>query len=252
MTTESNYWDDDEREEGTIERVESDEAAKEFGRMGLAAKRATQRKGYYSVTSSNGWTCSVSTEYGIVPAVGDRFVTWGSIGRPIRGMAVNGAVLYYRTPDEQRVEDQKASEKHKADRVGEYEGKRAEWDARVAALPDALRARVEGFRAHGGDAWRWSYEPYEMACCEEAARLNARFKTGDEVQAFSKLEYTEQKAAHPNMDDGHSGNTMSMSIRLAWLLAEKPELLPQEHGAMCPLVGCEDYGCYAARSEAAA
>lgn len=232
--SEMNCWNDDEREEGTIEEVDK------------------YADGSFSVTSSDGWSCTVGAKYGVEPKVGDSFVTWGSIGRPIRGMALNGAILYYRSPDEQKVEDQKQSEKYKADKVAEYEGKRAEWDARAAALPEPLRARVEGFRAHGGDAWRWSYEPYEMACCEESARLYARFKTGDEVKAFSKLEYAEQKAAHPNMDDGHSGNTLGMSIRLAWLLAEKPELLPQEHGAMCPFVGCEDYGCYAARSKEAA
>jgi hypothetical protein len=226
------YWEDDDREEGTLERVE-------------------ECKGGWSVTSSSGWGCFVSAEYGVAPKVGDRFVTWGSIGRPIRGQAINGRILYYRTPDEQRVEDLKQSEKIKADRVAEYESKRSEYDAKVAALPAPLRERVEAFRAFKPE-WRWNYEPYELACCEEAARLAAHFKTVDALKAFSKLGYDEQKAEYPEMDSGHSGNTWGMSIRLAWLLIAKPDLLVQEHGAICALVGCEDCGCYAAREKSAA
>ena len=229
----SGYWDDTEREEGILERVDGPE------------------RGWYSVTSSHGWSCGVSAEYGVEPKVGDRFITWGSFGRPIRGQAINGRVLYYRTPDEQRAEDAKALDRMKSERIAEYKGKRADFDVRVAALPAPLRERVEGFRAHGGDAWRWSHEAYEMACCEEAARIAARFGTGDAIKAFAALGHDEQKAAHPDMDTGHSGNTWGMSLRLAWLLAEKPDLLAKEHGALCPLVGCEDCGCWAARSKAA-
>jgi hypothetical protein len=224
------YWDDEEREEGTIERVD-------------------ECKGGWSVKSSSGWSCHVSDEYGVTPKVGDRFTTWGSFGRPIRGQAINDRVLYYRTSAEQDAENDKARATMKADRVAEYEGKRATFDAKVAALPAPLRERVEAFRAFKPE-WRWDYEPYELACCEEAVRLAAKFKTGDALKAFSTLGYDEQKAAYPEMDSGHSGNTWSVSLRLAWLLCEKPDVLAREHGALCPLVGCEDYGCFASREAA--
>lgn len=225
------YWDDEQRDEGTLTRVEG------------------PHDGWYSVTSDNGWSCGVSAEYGVEPKVGDRFVTWGGIGFAIRGQAINGRVLYYRTPDEQRVEDDKQVARMKAEKIAEYEGKRSDFDARVAALPVPLRERVEAFRAFGGDNWRWEYEPYEMACCEEAARIAARFPHGDDIKAFSRLAYEQQKAAHPTMSNDHSGNTWGMSCRLAYLLVEKPELVAMEHAAICPLVGCTDAGCYAARSE---
>ncbi len=202
----------------------------------------------WSVTSSNGWSCGVSAEYGVIPKVGDDFVTWGSIGRPIRGQAIRGIVLYYRTPDEQKVEDAKTSEKIRAERVAEYEGKRSDFDRRVAALPDPLRERVEGFRAFKGEGWRHEFEPYEVFCCEEAVKIATHFNTADKIQKFAKMKYDAQKAAFPQMSDQHSGNTFGMSVRLAYHLAEHPELLAKEHGALCPLVGCESYGCFASRT----
>ncbi len=225
----ANPWADLEREEGTIERVEP------------------EHKGWFSVTSSNGWSCGVSAEYGVEPKVGDAFITWGSIGRPIRGQAINGRVLYYRTPDEQNVEDAKQAEAMRSERIASYESKRAEFDARVAALPNVFRERVESFRAFRGDAWRWEFEPYELMVCEQAAKLVERFQNVESLVHFSKLEYDDQKVAFPEMDTGHSGNSWGQVLRLARCAIERPELVPQMHGALCPLVGCESYGCYAVR-----
>lgn len=227
-------WDDEQREEGTLTEVRFN---------------AEDGKGYYYVTSSNGWSCGVSAEYGVEPKVGDEFVTWGAIGRPMRGQAINGQVLWYRTPAEQEVEDAKQRDEYHARKLTEYEAKRSEYDATVAKLPEPLRKRIEDFRAFGGDAWRWANEPYELNCCEEAAKIAAHFNTGAAVQKFSKLGYEAQKKAFPAMGEGHSGNSWGFSVRLAYLLCERPDLVPMEHGALCPLVGCEDYGCYAAREK---
>lgn len=232
MTEKHAAWNDPEREEGTIERVEG------------------PHNGWYQVTSSNGWSCGVSEEYGVVPKVSDPFVTWGSFGRPIRGQAIGYVVLYYRTPAEQDVENAKAAEKIRADKVAEYEGKRTEFETRVAALPDKLRERIEGFRSFKGEGWRHEFEPYELFCCEEAVKIHAAFPSVEQIQAFSKMEYAAQKAAFPALSTEHSGNTFSMSVRLAFHLTNNPDLLPKEHGALCALVGCEDYGCYASRSGA--
>lgn len=228
-------WDDTEREDGTIERVEGPD-----------------KNGWYSATSSNGWTCGVSAEYGVVPKVGDRFVTWGGIGFPIRGQTINGRVLYYRTPEEQNVENQKANEKRQAERVADYEGKRSDFDARVTALPAPFAQRIDAFRAYGGDAWRYEFEPYELMCCEQAVRLADRFMTADAIKAFAALDWKSQEAAFPEIDKGHSGNSWSASLGLARVFVEQPELVFKMHGALCPLVGCDAYGCYSIRHEVAA
>jgi hypothetical protein len=206
----------------------------------------------YSVTSDDGWSFWVSAEHGVAPMVGDAFVTWGSIGRSVRGVAVNGSVLYYRTHDEQRSHELRQADERKAEQVAEYEGKRADFDARVAALPVPLRERVDGFRARGGDAWRWEFESYELMVCEEAARLAAAFPKAAALRKFAKLrDYDAQKAAYPAMDNGHSGNSWGASVSLALMLHEHPESVPQQHGALCPLVGCGDYRCWATTQAAA-
>ena len=222
-------WDDDEREEGTLTKVER------------------YKDGNFAVTSSNGWSIGVGKEHGVEPKVGDHFVTWGSIGLPVRGMALNRRVLFYRTPAEQEVQHQKEVDAHKAQRITEYESKRADFDRRVAALPEPLRDRIERFRAFKGDGWRWEFEPYELFVCEEAAKIAAQFNTATAIQKFAKMEYEDQKRAFPQMGDQHSGNTFGMAVRIAYGLADKPEYVWQMHGALCPLVGCEDYGCYSTR-----
>lgn len=224
-------WRDMEREEGTLTNVRLHETSHE-------------------VTSSNGWSCGVSAEYGVIPKIGDTFVAWGSIGRPIRGQAINGRVLFYRTPAEQAAEDQRRSDEMRAQRIAEYESKRSDFDARVAELPAPLRQRVEGFRSRGGDAWRWQCEPYEMACCEEAAKLSARFDTAEDIKAFAKLGFDEQKRLYPQMGDGHSGNTWGFSIRLAWLMHHDTHAVPKEHAAFCALMGCKEGACWSTTAEA--
>lgn len=226
------YWDDDEREEGTLERVTGPDS-----------------HGWYSVICTTGWGISVDGKYGVVPKVGDRFTTWGRIGFPVRGMAVNDHVLYYRTPAEQVIENQKEIDAIKARKVAEYEGKRSEYEARVAALADVLRQRIEGFRAFRGEDWRYDHEPYELMCCEQAQKIAEHFNTGEAIRKFAKLGYEAQKAAFPAMEEGHSGNSWGFSLRLATMLCERPDLAPYEHGALCPLVGCKDYGCFASRGE---
>lgn len=226
-------WIDHEREEGTLTRVDG------------------PRDGWYSVTSSNGWGCGVSAEYGVEPKVGDAFVTWGTFGRPIRGQAINRHVLYYRTPAQQDVQQQIEADARKAEKIAEYESKRSDYDRRVAALPPLLRSRIEGFRARGGDEWRWDHEPYEMACCEEAGRLVQHFQTADAIAAFAKLDWKEQEAAFPQMDKGHSGNTWGFSVMLAKLVLTKPQHVVEMHAAICPLVGCADAHCWSTTQRAA-
>lgn len=204
-------------------------------------------QGWYDVGFGECMGIGIEARYGVEPRVGDEFAMWGGFGFPARGMALNGRVLFYRTPDEEREHQARENDKRQAERIAEYEGKRADYDRRVAALPAPLRERIEGFRAFKGETWRWEFEPYEMASCEEAARIAERFNTADAVRRFAKLPYEKQRAAHPTMDSGHSGNTWGHALRLAVLLCERPDLVPNEHAAICPIVGCKDAGCWSAR-----
>lgn len=59
-----------------------------------------------------------------------------------------------------------------------------------------------------------------------------------------ELDYEKQIQKVPDLDEGHSGNSFGVSCRLAYWFIKEPEYVYKEHGALCPLIGCKNYGCY--------
>ena len=166
----------------------------------------------------------------IAPAAGmtARFYP-GGIGRgTVRGLFLNGERVFYRTAAAQKAhEEQQQKLKDAASRAQWQEGL-ADYDRRVSALPKAFQERIAAFRAHNPD-WGWRFGGYELFCCEQAALILVGETPGD----------------------GHSGNTLGTARSLATCFLKSPDVVVKMHGAMCPLVGCEDYGCYAARVKGA-
>lgn len=186
-------------------------------------------------------------ESGVVPKVGDTMRQYGrGFGHAVRGLFINGQKVYYRTAEEDQAHFQRQQAKRDRESIAKWEKGRVEADARIAALPSVFRERIEAFQQK--DNWRWRYEGYELFTCEEAVKIAAHFKSRAEIAAWAELTYEEQQRVFP-LSDEHSGNTAGQARMLAALYLERPELILQMHGAMCPLVGCEDYGCYAAREK---
>lgn len=201
----------------------------------------------YDIKREDGWSCWLGKEHHVVPRVGQRLRAWGrGIGHPFRGLAFDDAVAFYKTEAEQQADFDAERRRWRGQQQEEYENERRTWDARVTALQPPLRLRMERFRAVGGDDWRWHAEPYEMASVEEASRLIARFESAEALRSFGKLDHEAQKAIHPNMGEGHSGNTWNHALRLAILCYERPDLVPRDHAVICALVGCEEARCWAA------
>ncbi len=179
-------------------------------------------------TDADGWSLGSNgvdlVSLGVQP--GDLVEQWGrGIGHTVRGCALGGRVLWYRTEaEEQARHEQWVADKDAADRQ-RFEDHRAELDAKYAALPDVFQRRLDRFRA-GNPDFRWQFEGYEMAACEAA------------------LIIAESGEKDPRLDAlGLSGNQFGFAKRLAhWFLTE-PENVVLEHGAMVPLVGCVAYGC---------
>jgi hypothetical protein len=181
------------------------------------------------------------------PEVGETMRCYGKgIGYTVRGIAINGRVYRYRTAAEAEQDHREMVARMAKRRTDDYEAKRAEFEARVAALPEPFRLRIQRFRDLGGDKWRHGFEPYELFACEQAAAFADALKTVDDLDAFRALNFEEQLLRVPAMSDSHSGNTFGAACLLARGMIEAPELLPKIHGAMCGLVGCEYYGCFAA------
>jgi hypothetical protein len=183
------------------------------------------------------------------PKVGDTVRLFGrGMGYEIRGIAlvVNGkvaCVYSYQTEDEQK----RAHERWKADRAAkqrvDWEAKKAEHQKTIASWPAPFQERLSFFMKK--DGWGPEFGPYEIFVCGEAVKIAEACKTTAGVSAFSKASSKDQAALVPTLSPEHSGNTFSMAVTLAALFLEKPELLPKMHGAICRLVGCETYGCYA-------
>lgn len=204
----------------------------------------------------DGWTIShggmcfwVAREHGVEPHVGDaaRFYGRGFV----RGLTLNGRVVFYRTAEQQE-------EKHRADVAADKQKRRDEFeqtgraklDADYVSLPAEFKRRLDGLRRRNPN-FRWEFEGYEMMVCRDAALIAQTLKTVDAVREYGAAGYDEQRRLVPDLSDDHSGNSHGAAVRLAWLWLSKPELVEQEHGALCPLVGCRDYGCAALESGAA-
>lgn len=205
-----------------------------------------------SFTMDNGWSFFCDKKYGVALAPGQRVRLWGrGVGYPVRGLAIDGKIVYYRTKEQDEADHREQVARRQQQKRDDFETKRNEYDTRIAALPGPFRARIERFQATGPD-WRWEFEPYELFCCEEAALLvtHARDARGvaspaEWVRAFAKASTDAQRKLAPTMKLGeHSGNTFGCTVQLACAYLEDETLVPQLHGALAPLVGCEEYGCH--------
>jgi len=211
------------------------------------AEVRTEPKGF-DVKRDDGWNLFVPSDLcQVEPKPGETMRCYGrGIGYTVRGIAINGRVYRYRTPAEAEQDHRDMVAKHDRERRNNYEAKRAELDMQVAALPEPFRLRIERFRDLGGNEWRYQHEPYELFCCEQAIAFAEACPTTEALKEFAGLPHDEQRSRVPKMSDGHSGNTFVASVQLAGCLLENTELVPKIHGALCPLVGCEEYGCFAA------
>ena len=186
------------------------------------------------------------------PQAGDTITLWGrGIGYVVRGVAIDDIVYRYESADEYEVRAKREQGERDAKKRADYEQSKPANDARIDKLPRAFQKRIEGFRERRAD-FGWQHEAYELFTCEQAAAFAEAFPDDDALTAFHQMSYEQQRAACPAMDDGHSGNTFGAAVHLARLYLTRPDLVPKAHGAVCPLVGCDDYGCYASTEEAKA
>lgn len=243
---------------------------------------------HWALTRDDGWGMTIPKVEGVIPRVGSVARYYGSgVGQPVRGVAIDGVVVYYRSPEEERRHQAAQSKRWEEQKQRDFETARAGLDAQYTALPEVFRRRLDHFRASRAD-WRWQFEPYEMSCCVDAVqiaeacrdvafavqlkqhRIVARIKgattrdwhANNPVHVLAAFEainsdlngydHKLQRAVLPTLFDGHSGNSFGMALRLAYHYLTNPENVFLEHGALTPLVGCDDYGCRHPRKKGAA
>jgi len=188
-----------------------------------------------------------------VPEAGQTVRFWGkhagSLGGSRRGLAIDGLVLQYRTEEEEKAHLRTERLKHEATRQREYEKNAGLLEEKLEALPVPYRARVAYYLNHNPDFY-WEFLAYELSVCQDAARLAETAtakRIGPEsatgwIERFYNLDYEKQMQIAPWMSDGHSGNSFGFVVRLAHVDVSGG-MVELEHGALCPLVGCKEYGC---------
>jgi hypothetical protein len=204
----------------------------------------------WTITTDDGWSFH-SPGKEIAPHVGDsaRFYG-GGIGSIVRGLDIirqgTDEVLevFYRTPAQQRAKFEEEQAERDREKEQELIAEQPARDQRRAALPLEFQDRLNIFE-NNNPLFRRDFEPYELMVCEQAVAMAARFPTPGRLKAFHKADWEKQKEMFPELDGGHSGNSFGASVNLAGLFLTNPDLVAKQHGAMCPLVGCKDYGCYA-------
>jgi hypothetical protein len=204
--------------------------------------------GRYGVLREDGWSLLVGPS-DIRPEAGDTMRCYGlGVGHVVRGIVIEGkGTVRYQTEAEARDQHRREQEERDAKRQRELEEQVADRDLRVRELPQPLRLRVERFQSARAN-WRRDFEPYEVFVCEEAAKIAQHFEGENAVfrlNQWADLEYADQQRELA-VSDEHSGNTFGQAIVLARaLLLGNDKLVVKAHGALCPLVGCEEYGCAA-------
>lgn len=199
----------------------------------------------WSVGFKEGLCCFIGPTSPVVPSPGMTLRMYGQRFGTIRGQVLDGKVVFYRSPGEQERREAEQHAQRQRDKQERFENSRDTLDAQYEALPDAFKKRIDWFRSQTAN-WRVEFEAYELMCCCDAVKIADALKTRNSIENFSQADWEDQKKAVPDLDDGHSGNSFGMACRLAWVYVEEPDMLWKWHGAMCPLVGCEEYGCYAA------
>lgn len=187
----------------------------------------------------------------ITPRKGDTVRTYPKgLGSLLRGLVIEDYVCYYRTPTEQREYQTIENIKSQYEQIVEFEAHKDEQDAKLRALPEVFQLRIARFRRNKPDFW-WRNGPYELMCCADAVKIAEACPTHETLSAFTKLSWQEKKRRVPDLDDGHSGNSLGMAQRLAYHYITVPYNVVKEHGALCPMLGCVKYGCVAAEGEIA-
>lgn len=207
--------------------------------------------GWTLVTEVGSLFCPNSEGVAEPPKPGERARFYGQgVGYSVRGVVVNDRVYHYLSATDAEAARDAALKQEAAARRRTFDEARAEFDKTVAALPEPFRQRIARFLTK--PEWGPEFSPYELFVCTEAVKFAEALKTPEAIAAFYKLSYNEQRAQVPAMADGHSGNTFSAACSLARLYVRNPELVPKYHGALCGLVGCDAYGCWASSAGAQA
>lgn len=213
----------------------------------------------YTLNLSNGTSiCVFHKDCGVIsvpPKEGDYCRLYGKgFGYSVRGIFINGKKLRYETQEQCDDNHKKYLQNMEKEKEVKWQKNKESMMERVAMLPQCFQDRINRFMTANQDFGR-DYLDYELMVCEQAVLMaDALFmplvnRMGvealpefyDSVRKWS-MEELEDKVK--GIDQGHSGNSLSCALNLAYAFgSSKLDYVKNSHGALAPLVGCEKYGC---------
>ena len=191
----------------------------------------------YSVSAGSGGFF-LSKKHKTVPKKGDHMTLYTYQGSCIRGLDLNGKEVFFNSDEQIDKEHEEWRKKYEKEKQETFEREKAQYDEQYESLPQIFKDRIDKFRKDN-PKFRVDYEAYELFTCIEAVKIAETLKTGDKIREFS--ECNDRWSMVPDLDHGHSGNTMGMATRLAFLYVEHPDFVTEAAGALAPLVGSREY-----------
>ena len=194
-----------------------------------------------------GSLCVPKGKVKFTPEVGMNVRFYGKgMGYTVRGVVIprcddEDVVFYYRTEKEAEADHQEWIKEEQKKKEQEYKKNKKKYDAVYDSLPECYQKRIDKFRKNNPNFNR-DFLPYELFCCTESLKIAKKLKTVEQINNFRQMAWDAQRML-VDIDDGHSNNTFGCSVFLAKQYLTNPDDVDLIHGAMCPLVGCWDYGC---------
>lgn len=207
----------------------------------IITKVSPDKDGKWISISAGSCGFGMETKYGVVPEVGDTIILHTVGFSLIRGLTLNGKLIYYKTDQDLEVERLEQQLKYEEEKQEKFKKEVKSLDKKYNKLPQIFKDRIDRFRQNN-DRFRIDFESYELFCCEQAIVIAKACKTPEGVQSFSKMDWKDQKNKVKKLDDGHSGNTFGMSTQLAYWYLQQPDVVVKAHGALATLVGSDEYG----------
>jgi len=180
----------------------------------------------------------------ILPKVGDRIVLYIHGGSAVRGIDIGstdqepGKNLFFLSDEEINKEREEWLEEHNRQKQEEYERNKDKYQKQYEALPPEFQQRIDEFKKNS--KFEVDLMAYELFCCEQAVLIANCLKTPEAVKEWAESDESRWNKV-PDLDKGHSGNTMGVSTSMAYWYLKQPDVINRMHGSLAALTGSKPY-----------
>lgn len=156
----------------------------------------------------------------VVPKVGDMMQLETTKNSSVRGMKLNGQLVYHKTDEQLDQERAEALQKIKEEIHAEFIAYEKHAAEDYNSLHKCLRTEIDNLREQGQER-REQWEPYIMFTLKEAMIIADTLKTPKAIQSFQKASYERRQELVPILSDSHTGHTFGVACSCAYKVAQE-------------------------------